>query len=86
MAQAVAIARLYLAKSNVECLAVDAGTLSDALALVERRGLGRGRLADALLASALLRAGVKQVITCNASDFDGIPGLLVVDPREPPGA
>jgi len=82
MAEALALARLYLGRANVDCLATDADALVDALALVERHGLGR-RLADTLFAATLRRHGVRQLATCNPGDFAAFPGLQVVDPRVP---
>ena len=86
MGEALALARLYLGRSNVECVATDAEALADAFMLVDRHRLGRKRLADTLLAATLLRHGVRQVVTCNRSDFEAFPGLQVVDPRDPASA
>jgi predicted nucleic acid-binding protein len=83
MVEALAIARLYLDHSNVECLPVDAETSREALAMVERYRLGRRRLADTLFAATLLRHGIRQIITCNGEDFEIVPGLQVIDPRRP---
>ncbi len=83
MAEALALARLYLGRANVDCLATDADALVDALALVERHGLGRRRLADTLFAATLLRHGVRQLATCNPGDFATFSGLQLVDPRVP---
>ena len=79
--EALALARLYLGRANVECLATDAEALAAALDLVERHQLGRKRLADALLAATLLRHGVRQLVTSNRADFDVFSGLDLVDPR-----
>ena len=83
MGEALALARLYLGRANVECVATDAEALAEAFKLVDRHRLGRKRLADTLLAATLLRHGVRQVVTCNRSDFEVFPGLQVVDPRDP---
>jgi predicted nucleic acid-binding protein len=80
MGEALAVARLYLGRPNVECVPTDAQGLADALELVERHALGRKRLADALFAATLLRHGVRQLITRNASDFAVFSGLRLVDP------
>jgi predicted nucleic acid-binding protein len=84
MGEALALARLYVGKANVECVATDAEALLDALALVDRNRLGRKRLADTLLAATLLRHGVSQLVTCNPGDFEVFSRLSVVDPRVPP--
>ena len=83
MGEALALARLYLGRSNVECVATDAEALADAFVLVDRHGLGRKRLADTLLAATLLRHGVRQLVTCNRSDFEMFSDLQLVDPRDP---
>lgn len=83
MGEALALARLYLGRANVECVATDAEALADALTLVDRHGLGRKRLADTLLAATLLRHGVRQLVTCNPSDFEAFASLQIVDPRRP---
>ena len=83
MGEALALARLYLGRANVECVATDAEALAEAFNLVDRHRLGRKRLADTLLAATLLRHGVRHVVTCNRSDFEVFPGLQVIDPRDP---
>jgi predicted nucleic acid-binding protein len=85
MGEALALARLYLGRANVECVATDAEALADALALVDRHRLGRKRLADTLLAATLLRHGVRQLVTCNLGDFEIFTALHLVDPRQAPG-
>lgn len=84
MGEALAIARLYLGRSNVECAATDADAVAAAFDLVDRHGLGRKRLADTLLAATLLRSGVRQLVTCNPADFEIFAGLDLVDPRAAP--
>ena len=83
MGEALAPARLYLGRANVECVATDAEALAEAFNLVDRHRLGRKRLADTLLAATLLRHGVRQLVTCNRGDFEVFPGLQVIDPRDP---
>jgi predicted nucleic acid-binding protein len=83
MGEALALARLYLGRANVECVATDAEALGEALNLVDRHRLGRKRLADTLLAATLLRHGVRQLVTCNRSDFEVFSGLQIIDPRDP---
>ena len=80
MAEASAVARLYLGKANVDCLAPDAKTFLDALEFLERHRLGRKRIADTLFAATLLHHGVREVITCNPRDFDAFDGLTTIDP------
>jgi len=81
MGEALALARIYLGRANVECAATDADALADALDLVDRHRLGRKRLADTLLAATLMRSGVRQLVTCNPDDFEIFAGLDLVDPR-----
>jgi toxin-antitoxin system PIN domain toxin len=81
MSEALALARLYLGRANVDCVATDAEALADALALLERHGLGRRRLADTLFAATLLRHGVRQLVTCDVDDFAVFSRLQLVDPR-----
>lgn len=86
MGEALALARLYLGRANVECVATDAEAVAAAFGLVERHRLGRKRLADTLLAATLLRAGVRQLVTCNRGDFESFAGLELVDPRAAPAS
>jgi predicted nucleic acid-binding protein len=81
MSEALALARLYLGKANVECVATDAEAVAEAFDLVARHRLGRKRLADTILAATLLRSGVRQLVTCNPADFEVFAGLDLVDPR-----
>jgi predicted nucleic acid-binding protein len=81
MSEALALARLYLGRANVECAVTDADAVVVAFDLVDRHRLGRKRLADTLLAATLLRSGVRQLVTCNADDFEIFAGLELVDPR-----
>ncbi len=81
MAEALAVARLFLGRSNVECVAVDGAILELVFRLLERHQLGRKRLADTLFAAALLHHGISEVITCNPGDFQTFEGLRVIDPR-----
>lgn len=82
MSEAIAVTRLYLGRSNIECLAIDEAVLQLALALLERYGLGRKRIADTLLAATLLRHGVNEIITCDPGGFQAFAGLKVIDPRK----
>lgn len=81
MAEALEIAGGYLDRSNVECLAVDEGSMRLACSLLDVHGLGRRRIADTLLAATLLSHGVKTIVTCNPADFTVFDELAVVDPR-----
>ncbi len=78
--EAIALARLYLNRTNVECLDVGASSLERALALMERYALGRKRIADTLLVATLLDHGVNELVTCNESDFAVFEELTVVNP------
>ncbi len=78
--EAIALARLYLNRTNVECLDVGASSLERALALMERYALGRKRIADTLLVATLLDHGVNELVTCNESDFAVFEELAVVNP------
>ncbi len=83
MGEALALARLYLGRANVDCVATDAEAVAEAFNLIDRHGLGRKRLADTLLAATFLRHGVKQIVTCNRGDFEIFSSLEIVDPRSP---
>ena len=82
MPEALAVARLYLGRSNVECVGADEADLSSAFDLLERHGLGRKRIADALFAATLLNNGVSELVTCDAGGYRQFDGLTVVDPRQ----
>jgi toxin-antitoxin system PIN domain toxin len=79
--EALAVARLYLGRTNVECIATDETALRLALELVERHDLGRKHLADALLAATLLANGVREIVTCDSAGFAAFADLTVIDPR-----
>lgn len=81
MSEALALARLYLERTNVECVCTDEKTLLQAFELMEEHRLGRKRIADTLLATVLLQNGVSEIITCNPSDFKPFGDLQVLDPR-----
>lgn len=78
--EAIALARLYLNRTNVECLDVGASSLERAFALMERYALGRKRIADTLFVATLLDHGVNELVTCNESDFAVFEELTVVNP------
>ncbi len=80
MAEALATVRLYLSRSNVECLPVSLEAVAAAMDLIEQQQLGRKRIADALLAGTLLAHGVSLLITYNERDFAGIRGLRASAP------
>lgn len=82
MSEAVALARSYLGRSNVDCLDVTEGAVALALDLLDRHHLGRKRIADALLAATYRVNGVVTLLTCNTDDFSVFaPEIRVVDPR-----
>ena len=85
MSEALATARLYLGRSNVDCLATDEEVMADALDLLERFQLGRKRIADTLLVATLLRHDVRELITCNPRDFAVFEELRVIDPLQEDG-
>ncbi len=81
MAEALAITRLYLNRTNVDCVVTDAACVREAFDLLEQHALGRNRIADTLFAATLLHHDIHEVITCNPGDFRGFEGLTVIDPR-----
>jgi predicted nucleic acid-binding protein len=83
MPEAIATARLYLERSNVECISCDESSMVKALELLENFGLGRKRVADTLFAATLLTHGVSELITCNVADFKIFSELTLIDPRLP---
>jgi predicted nucleic acid-binding protein len=85
MTEATALARSYLNRTNVSCLAVTDEALALALTLVDQHRLGRKRIADTLLAATYIVHRVDALITCDPDDFAIIDGLRVIDPRLPQG-
>lgn len=81
MSEAIAVARLYVGRANVECAAVTEGVLIDTFQLLEQHHLGRRRIADTLLVATFLRHGVHRLVTCNPADFGPFAGLELIDPR-----
>jgi len=81
MSDALSVARIYLGRDNVECLAVGEPAMTKAFDLIERHQLGRRRIADALFAATLLDAGVETLVTCNEKDFAVFDDLTLIDPR-----
>ncbi|MDE0109225.1 MAG: hypothetical protein OXN96_15540 [Bryobacterales bacterium] len=81
MASALALAKRYLGRPNVDCLSLDGRALQLALQLLERHRRGRKRIAATLLAATLLRHGVNSLMTYNPSDFAVFNDLEVIDPR-----
>ena len=81
MSEAVALARGYLHRSNVECLPVDEQAMALALQTIERKSFGRKRIADTLFAATLLTNDVSSIVTCNPGDFVSFEELEVIDPR-----
>lgn len=81
MEEAIALARGYLDKSNIEVLSPSEESLLLAFEMIENHKLGRRRIADTLLAATLLEDGAQEIITCNPRDFALFEGLKVIDPR-----
>jgi predicted nucleic acid-binding protein len=81
MPEALATARLYVGRRNVECLPVHEDAIRRALDLLEEHGLGRKRVADTLFAATLLTHGVTHLLTCNVSDYALFDELTLEDPR-----
>ena len=84
MADAMAVARMYLDHTNVECLSLDGQAVAGAFSLIERHQLGRKRIADTLFAACLLGHGVHELITCNPKDFRIFDNLTLTDPTGRP--
>ena len=82
MGEALAVSRVYLQRSNVECVAVDEESCVLMQGMLVRHGLGRNRVADPLLAATLLTHGVRDLITCNPDDFGLFQELHLIDPTE----
>ncbi len=80
MAEATEVARGYLARSNVACVPCDERAMLLALDLLQQYGLGRRRVADALLTATLISHGVGRLITCNHRDFEVFREIALVDP------
>ena len=85
MTEALAIARGYLGRSNVECIPTDEGSLLLALDLLSRHELGRKRIADTLFAATLLAHGVHRLVTFNVADFRIFEDLIAIEPELPDG-
>ena len=81
MPEALAVARHFLRRPNVECASVDEAILEDALSLLEQHHLGRKRITDTLFAATLRRRGVRALLTCNQADFQIFTDLELIDPR-----
>lgn len=82
MSEAIELAKLYLSRANVECLAIDETSMALALEWMDRHRLGRKRIADTLLAATLVTHGFDTLITCNPQDFTVFDRLTIVNPRE----
>jgi len=81
MKEALAFARRYLGRSNVQYLDSDERCLRRAFELLEQHRLGRKRIADTLFAATLQTYGVGELITCDPGDFQIFKDLLLIDPR-----
>lgn len=82
MTEALALARGYLGRSNVECISTDETSLLLALDLLSRYHLGRKRIADTLFAATLLAHGVHRIVTFNGADFEVFENLTAVEPED----
>lgn len=80
MTEALTLARGYLGRSNVECIATDEGSLLLALDLLSRHDLGRKRIADTLFAATLLAHGVHRLVTFHVADFKIFEDLTAFEP------
>ena len=78
--QATALARTYLNRTNVAVMPTEDIDLQNALALMDRYRLGRGRISDTLLAAVLQRHGVVRLLTRNLADFQIFPFLRPENP------
>jgi len=81
MSEAIALARSYLGRTNVDCLDVTEEAMALALDLLDRHRPGRKRIADALLTATCLVHGVTALVTCNPEDFSQFADLTLLDPR-----
>jgi predicted nucleic acid-binding protein len=84
MAEAMALARRYVDRSNVVCVAITAEAITLALDLIDQHGLGRKRIAETLLAATYRLHGVENLVTCDPGGFGIVEGLQIIDPRSPP--
>ena len=80
MPEAVATARLYVGRSNIEILGTDEASLACALGLLEQHRLGRLRVADTIFAAMLISNDVSEIVTCNPDDFRVFERLKIVNP------
>lgn len=78
--EAIEIARNWIGRSNVECLAVDEEAASLSFDLIDRHGLGRNRLADTMLVATMLVHEVALLATRNTQDFSIFSQLRLIDP------
>lgn len=81
MSEAVALARSYVGRTNVDCIDVTGEAVALALDLLDRHHLGRKRVADTLLAATCICHGVMTLVTCNLDDFSPFENLTLLDPR-----
>jgi len=78
--EALEIARNWIGRSNVECLAIDEEAASLTFDLIDRHGLGRSRLADTMLVATMLVHGITLLATRNTADFSVFRQLQLIDP------
>jgi len=79
MEEAIAIARLYLNRTNIECVDIGARAIGLTFELMEQYRLGRNRVADSLLVATLLQHGVDELITCNEVHFAVFDEITTID-------
>lgn len=80
MAEALAAARSFLGRSNMEVVTADEDALALAFHLMHAHRLGRKRLADTIFAATLIHHGVGVLVTCNVADYAVFADLATVDP------
>ncbi len=78
--EAIALTRLYLNRTNVQCLEIDAAAVELAFDLIDQHQLGRKRIADTLLVATLVHHSVEELVTHNRSDFEVFAEIRTVDP------
>lgn len=78
--QAMEIVTRFHGRQNVRILDTSESDLINAIALMRTLKLGRGRVADTLLATTLRRHGVTRLLTRNLKDFRIFDFLVAEDP------
>lgn len=78
--EALEIARNWIGRSNVECLATSEEAAAITFDLMDRHGLGRHRLADTMLVATMLVHDVTILATRNTRDFSIFSQIRLIDP------